>query len=188
MRCDEVKEHIIDFIYDERGMSPENIEIQEHLRLCPACREEFEEMTQARKYLQRWQDEPPLRSVTLDRKNTLPNRSSGRKHMHYAAIARYAAIAAMIFITILALANTQISWNKNGFSFSTHLLPGKVADRDYYTKAELRNLLKEVLDDSESRMNEVVYLMMQETLKTVDKDRWMDLSMIRSHAIQNQNN
>jgi hypothetical protein len=108
--------------------------------------------------------------------------------MGNAAIARYAGIAAMIFITILALANTRISWNKNGFSFSTHLFPGKVADRDYYTKTELRNLLKEVLDDSESRMNEVVYLMMQETLETVEKDRWMDLSMIRSHAMQNQNN
>ena len=141
-------------------------------------------MTQARKYLRRWEDEPPLRHITPDRRSA----STGLKHLRYSAIARYAAIAAMILITILALANTRISWNKSGFSFSTHLLPGKAVDRDYYTKTELRNLLKAVLDDSESRMNEVVYLMMQETLKTVEQDRWVDLSMIRSHAAQNQNN
>ena len=94
----------------------------------------------------------------------------------------------MALITLLALANAQIAWNKDGFSFSTRLFPGQAAERDYYTKTELRNLLKEVLDDSESRMNEINYLMMQEVLKTVEQDRWMDLSMIRSHSVQSQNN
>ena len=188
MRCDEVKEYIIDAIYDESGIAPENIEIQKHLRTCPACREELEEMARARKYLQRWEDEPPLRRVTLGTKNTFENRSLSRNDTRYAGIARYAAIAAMVLITILALANTQIAWNKDGFSFSTRLFPGKVAERDYYTKTELRNLLKEVLEDSESRMNETIYLMTQETLKTVEQDRWMDLSMIRTHDVQNQNN
>lgn len=188
MRCDEVKESIVDVIYDESGVMPENSEIREHLRTCPACREELKEMTQARKYLQRWEDEPPLRHVALGEnnafpgENTFPYRSSGWKYM------RYAAIAAMVLITILALANTQIAWNKDGFSFSTRLFPGQAAERDYYTRTELRNLLKEVLDDSESRTNEIIYLMMQETLKTVEQDRWMDLSLIRSSSIQNQNN
>ena len=94
----------------------------------------------------------------------------------------------MVFITILAVANTQIAWDKDGFSFSTRLFPGQAAERDYYTKTELRNLLKEVLDDSESRTNEIIYLMMQEMLKTVEQDRWMEMSLMRSHTMQSQNN
>ncbi len=182
MRCDEAKKYIIDVIYDEGGMPPEKAEIQEHLRACPACREEFEELNQTRKYLGRWEDEPPLRSVSLAGKNSRAHRSMGWRYL------RYAAIAAMILITVLALANTQITWNKDGFSFSTRLLPGQAPERDYYTKTELRNLLKEVLDDSESRTNEIIYMMMQEALKTVEQDRWMDLSSFRTPAVQNQNN
>jgi predicted anti-sigma-YlaC factor YlaD len=188
MRCDEVKESIVDVIYDESGKEPESSEIREHLRTCASCRAEFEEMAQTRKYLQRWEDEPPLRHIAIEEnnafpgKNTLPYRPSGWKYM------RYAAIAAMVLITILALANTHIAWNKDGFTFSTRLFASQAEERDYYTKTELRNLLKEVLDDSESRTNEIIYLMMQETLKTVEQDRWMDLNLIRSSSIQNQTN
>jgi len=188
MRCDEVKESIVDVIYDESGVTPENSEIREHLRTCSVCREELEEIARARKYLQRWEDEPPLRHVDLEEnrasqgKRKFPYRLSGWKYM------RYAAIAAMILITILALANTHIAWNKDGFSFSTRLFPGQAAERDYYTKTELRNLLKEALDDSELRTSEIIYLMAQETLKTVEQDRRIDLNLVRSRSIQNQSN
>lgn len=183
MRCDEVQETIIDLIYDPSGTLPENMEIREHLRTCPACRREFEELAQTRKYLQRWEDEPPVRRFKWDRKNPAPVRFPGGRSL------RYAAIAAMVLISILALANTQITWNKDGFSFSTHLFPGRTAEGDYYTKAELRNLLKRALDESESQTNETVYLMMQEALKTVEQDRWMDLNLIRGRtAMQRKNN
>lgn len=188
MRCDKVKESIIDFVYNESGIPQENVEIQEHLRTCPACLKELEELTQARKYLQLWEDEPPLRSVAWARNHASAGKSSRPYRPFSWRYLRYGAIAAMALITLLALANAQIAWNRDGFSFSTHVFPGQVAEPDYYTKTELRNLLKEVLDDSESRMNEINYLMMQEVLKTVEQDRWMDLSMIRSHSVQSQNN
>jgi hypothetical protein len=177
MRCDEIQEHIIDFIYDEGGTRPPNTEMEEHLRTCAACREELRELRQTRKYLQLWKDEPPRRSVTI----ATPERAFGWKHL------RYAAIAAMIVISILAAANTQISWSRSGFLFSTHLFPWHNAERDYYTKAELRNILKQALDDSESRTNEMNYQMMQKMLDTVEQDRWLDLRLIRSHSVQNQN-
>ena len=182
MRCDEVKETIIDAVYDERGTLPDNEEVREHLRTCPECRRELEELAQTRKYLQRWVDEPPLRHIPPDGIHTFPHRSPVLKYL------RYAAVAAMILLTVLAVTNTRITWSKDGFSFSAHLFPGRSAEHDYYTKDELRGLLKQALDESESRTDEAIYLMMQETLKTVEQDRWMDLSLLRSTSLRNRNN
>jgi hypothetical protein len=181
MRCEEIQERFIDFIYDEGGISPESTEIKEHLRACSACREELEELKQTRKYLQFWKDESPLRSVTMAERNAvLPWRFRWK-------YVRYAAIAAMLVACFLALTNAQITWNKDGFSFSTRLLPGRQSGQNYYTKAEVVDLMKQVLDDSEVRMNETSRLMMQEVLNTIDQDRYMDARLVRGHAAQYQN-
>ena len=183
MRCEELQEIIIDIVYDQGSVLPENAEIREHLRTCPDCRRELEELAQTRKYLQRWEDEPPVKSFTWNRTGPAPVRLSGGRAL------RYAAIAAMVLISLLALGNTRITWNEEGFSFSAHLLPGRAPAGDYYTKAELRSLMKRALDESESQTNEAVYLMMQQALKTVEQDRWMDLNLIRSHgAVRTRSN
>ena len=39
--------------------------------------------------------------------------------------------------------------------------------------------MKQALDDSELRMNETNYLMMQKMLDTVEQDRWMDLRLVQ---------
>jgi hypothetical protein len=181
MRCEEFQERFVEFIYDEGGVPPENAEIREHLRTCSACREELEELKQTRKYLQLWKDEAPPQNVTVaGRKAATPWRFCGK-------YVRYAAIAAMLLLCILALANTQITWNKNGFSFSTHLIPARQQEQNYYTKAEVVDLMKQALDDSELRTNELNNLMMQKLLDTVEQDRWMDLRYSRNHTAQNQN-
>ena len=181
MRCDEIRECLIDLLYDEGGTPPANLEIQNHLQTCPSCRREFEELKQTRKVLQVWKDESPLRSVTIARQERLLKQRSGWKYLGYAAI------AAMALICILALANTEITVNKNGFSFSTHVIAPPKAERDYYTKNEVRDILKRALDDSEYRTNEFNYMRMQKLLDTVEQDRWMDMRLIRSRAAQNRN-
>jgi predicted anti-sigma-YlaC factor YlaD len=182
MRCEEIRERFIEFIYDEGGVPPENVEIQEHLDTCSACREELKELKQTRKYLQLWKDEAPLQKVAVVGRDTvLPWRFSWK-------YLRYTAIAAMIVLCFLALANTQITWNKSGFSISTHLIPGRQPGQDYYTKAEVVDLMKRALDDSEFHMNELNNLMMQKMLDTVEQERWMDLRLDRVHAAQHQNN
>ena len=181
MSCEEFQERFVDFIYDDEGVSPENAEIQDHLRTCSACREEFGELKQTRKYLQLWKDESPLQSVSIVRQKAA---TAWRLRWNYV---RYAAIAAMLILCILALANTQITWNKNGFSLSTHLIPLHQPRQEYYTKAEVVDLMKRALDDSELRMNELNNLMMQKMLDTVEQDRWMDLRLNRNRTAQYQN-
>jgi hypothetical protein len=177
MRCDEIQEQLIDFVYDEEGLAPANAEMREHLLACPACRGEVEELKRTRMYLQLWKDEPPLRSVTIAKRERLVHRNAGRRYLGYAAI------AAMVLLSFMALANAQISWNKNGFSFSTHLFTRGDAEQDYYTKAEMRNIMKQAFDYT----NETNYLMMQKMMDTIEQDRWSDMRLIREQVIRNRN-
>jgi len=179
MRCDQIQERIVELLYNDGGTPPS--EIQDHVRTCPACRREWEELEQTRKHLRAWKDEAPLRSVTIARQEGLLKRRTGWSY------ARYAAIAAMALICFLALANTEITVNRNEFKLSTSLLPKKNIGQDYYTKEEARELVKHALDDSELQMREVNYLMIQRMLDTVEQDRMMDLRFIRTNSVQNRN-
>jgi hypothetical protein len=181
MRCDEIQEGFIDLLFNEAGDSPEAQGLQEHLRTCSNCRKELEELKKTREYLQLWKDESPPANFAAAQREAFQPRHSGWQRW------RFAAIAAMALITLLALANTQISLNKDGFSFSTRLFPSRQVKKDYYTKAEFRNIMKQALDDSEFRMNETNYLMMQKMLDTVEQDRLMDLRYIRSQSSKNKN-
>jgi hypothetical protein len=181
MRCDEIQERFIDLLYDETGDSKAGLELQEHLRTCTNCCKELDELKKTREYLQLWKDESPLNNFA----------TAGREAFHPRPVSwkrwRYAAIAAMVLITLLALANTQISLNKDGFSFSTKLFSGRQLERDYYTKAEFRNIVKRALDDSEFRTNQTNFRMMQKVLDTVEQDRLMDLRLIRGQFVKNKN-
>jgi hypothetical protein len=177
MRCDEIREYFVDLLYSEAGTQPANLEIQDHLRTCPECRREFEELKQTRNYLQKWEDEFPLRSVTIARHEKRPIKRDGWKYL------RYAAVAAMVFICILALANTEISVTKSRFSISTHIFPAKAPERDYYTKNEVR----EILNESESQMKEINYIMAKRLLDTVEQEQYMNLRLTHSRSSQDRN-
>jgi hypothetical protein len=174
MRCEEIQEHLVELLYDEGGtLSPD---LQNHLRTCLACRREFEELKQTQKQLQLWKDESPLRSVSIVREKSLRDRSAWR-------YLRYAAIAAMVVICFLALANTRVTYDRSGFSISTHLFTRNAPERDYYTKSETREIMKRAANESE----EVNYLMMQKVLDTVERERWMDARLVRTRADRNGN-
>jgi hypothetical protein len=181
MRCDEIQEGFIDLLYDETGDSEAGRELREHLRSCSNCRKELEELKKTREYLQLWKDESPLKDLATSGLEAFRPRRVSRHPW------RYAAIAAMVLVTLLALANTQITLNKDGFSFSTRLLPERRTEKDYYTKAEFRNIMKQALDDSEFRTNQTNFLMMQKMLDTVEQDRFMDLRLIRGQFAKNKN-
>jgi hypothetical protein len=177
MNCDETREHLIELIYDEGGDAPASIEAREHLRTCSACRRELGELRDTRKYLQLWKDEAPLETVTIAGHDAV---GSGGFHWKYL---RYAAVAAMLVVCFLALANAQITWNREGFSFSTRLFAGQESSRDYYTKSEV----EDIMNDSEIRISETSRLMILKMLDTVEQDRWMDLRFVRSRKAPIQN-
>jgi len=181
MRCDEIKEHMVEFVYDEGAVAQAAADVREHFRTCAACRQELEELQGARKHLRLWKDEAPLRSVALAKRTQSARGHNARRYL------AYAAIAAMLMISLLAITNTQIRLNKNEFSFSAHLFAQKGGERDYYTKEEMRNLLKKALDDTESRMNETNYLMMHKMYDTLEQERWMYSSLSQRRSAQNKN-
>ena len=181
MHCDEIQEGFIDLVYDETGDSPAGRELREHLRACSHCRQELEKLKKTRECLQLWKDEsPPKDFANACREAFRP------RHVNWQPW-RYAAVAAMALITFLALANTQISLNKDGFSFSARLFPERQVEKEYYTKAEFRSIMKRALDDSEFRTNQANYNMMQKMLDTVEQDRLMDLRFIRGRIAKNKN-
>jgi anti-sigma factor RsiW len=181
MRCDEIQERLVEVLYDDSGSPNNHDELQAHLRTCSACRKELAELKQTRDYMRRWRDESPLRSVAV------PVRAAPAIASFRWRYLRYAAVAAMALIALLALANAQVTWNKDGFSFATRLFAGQETEKNYYTKDETRDLLKQALDDSESRMGEINYLMVQKMLDTIEQERWMDLRLVRGSAAQNRN-
>jgi hypothetical protein len=169
MRCDEFQEQIVDLLYDSEGTP--SADFADHLRTCSACRRELEELKQTREYLHDWKDESPLRSVPLARQEAFLKKRNRGTYL------RYAAVAAMVLFCFLALANTEVTWNNSGFSFRTSFLGHTSRQRDYYTKSEVRDIMKRALDDSEFRANEVSSVLMQEVLDTVERDQWRNLRL-----------
>ena len=93
----------------------------------------------------------------------------------------------MIILAFLALANAEITWNRDGVAFRTHMFARPGSTPDFYTKAEVRNLLKSVVDDTEGRVMETNYLMLQRMMDTIEDERQLDLSFVRAGSARNHN-
>jgi len=169
MRCEDVREYLLDMIYGEAQGVPGGSEAEAHLELCPACRQELQELQSARKMLHVWQDERPLR----------PHRLSAVWRM-----TRFAAAAAAVVLVFLALLNTEVSWTKEGFAFRTHLFSPGAPGKDYFTKEELQAVLRRALDDTEARMMETNRLMILQGLDTVEAERFRDLTLIEHRVLR----
>jgi hypothetical protein len=187
MRCDEIKERFVELLYAETGTPAASLELQAHIKSCPTCENELLELKAVQAALKTWKEEPPLRSVVIAglASRALPPRSGPKVFR----MARYAAVAALVVFAFLALANAEITWNENGFSFRTHLAPVvRSQSQEYYTKAEMRDILRKVLDESESRLMDTNYLMMQRMLETIEQERRSDLVLMKNQFIRGRRN
>lgn len=180
MRCEEIQERFVDLLYDERGTPPASAELKGHMLSCPDCRQRLEALRQTRRVLSGWEDETPLHPFVLPDGATIPVvRRPGRWQW-----LRYGAVAAMLLLCLLAAANTEVRWNKDEFEVRTSLF-GPSSSRENYSKAEVRDLLKQVVDDSEARILETNYLMMQRMLETIERERWEEIRVIRQRSERN---
>jgi hypothetical protein len=173
MRCDEIKERLVDLLYDERRSGHADPELQAHVESCLSCRRELEDLGSARAALSLWEDEAPLRPVALP-----APRKSVPGWITFWPVARRFAMAAALLLAFLALTNAEVSWENGRFSFRTSLLPAPASGSSYYTKAETRDLVRGALDDTESRMTETNYLMMQRMMDTMDQERWSEMRQV----------
>jgi plasmid stability protein len=176
MRCDEIRERFVELLYDEKGTPSASPELREHMRACPACRQELKELSAVRQVLRTWEDEPPLRPVVVPQRAPLLH---SRQPAWWRA-ARVAAIAASVVLAFLALGNARISLNKDGFSFQTHWLPGRAAEAEQYTKTEVREIIRAALDDTEARMLEANRVMVLQGLDVSEAERYRDLRLIEA--------
>ncbi len=182
MRCDEIQERFIDLLYSEKGTPPASRELQAHIDSCPVCRKQLEELKEVRGSLHLWKDEAPLHPVRVPLSEGSLRVAGSRVWSAW----RYAAIAAMLFVGFLILSNPDISLSRQGFSFKTNM-PWGASGSDYYTKAEVRDIIKRALDDSEAQTTETTRLMMERLLDTIDQERMMDLRLARHEVEQNRN-
>jgi len=173
MRCDEIKEGLVDLLYDERRTRHADPEVRAHIQSCPSCQQELEELGGVRAALRLWTDEAPLRPVALP---TPRKPASG--WVVFWPVARRVAMAAAVLLAFLALTNAEVSWEKGRFSFRTSLLPAAASGSNYYTKSETRDLVSRALDDTESRVTETNYLMMQRMMDTMDQERWSEMRLV----------
>jgi predicted anti-sigma-YlaC factor YlaD len=180
MRCDEIQERLIELLYDENSSPQADSELRAHVLSCPTCRNELEELKAAREMLKVWQDEPLPSPVIIPAMRRPPTRMSAFFSWRMPG---FAAVAAMLILVFLVLANAEITWNKEGFAYRSRIFAGS---SDSYTKAEVRDVLKRVLDDSEARMTETSFLMMQRLLDTLEQDQAMQLRFVRGRS-QNRN-
>src|SRR5262245_37160384 len=190
MRCDEIQERLVELLYNERGTPLASAELRGHVNSCPACQKELQELETVRSALKSWKDEAPLRSVVglAAPAKVVPIGS----RFSVLKMAKYGAIAAMVALAFLAVSNAEMTWNKDGFSFRTHLLASPVlANSKYYDRAQidqkvagLREMVREVADDSEMRMMEGNRVMLLRMMDYIERD--MDARFVRAQHAQNQ--
>jgi len=93
-------------------------------------------------------------------------------------------VAAMLLLAFLGLANAEITWNKEGFAFRTHILPvpsSKFDPSTYYTKAEARSIIGRVADETEGRMLDANKLMIQDALEILEQEH-RNLILVNGNA------
>ena len=179
MRCDEIQEHFVELLYQEQATPTASPEVQEHVRGCASCQKELAELKDLQATLTVWQDEPPLRPVTVPRNLANP----GRVRMPLWSMFRYAAIAALVTLAFLGLSNAQIQWDRNGFSFRTSLRAQAPLPANYCTKDELETILYRAMNDTE----QYNYQMMLRMLDTIDQERADEMHILTRQIRESRN-
>jgi hypothetical protein len=177
MRCDEIRERLVDLLYDEKDTPTASPELNAHVDSCPNCRKELEELRGLQAALHTWQDEPPLRPVRIpvsEKARAVPWFSPFR-------MLGFAVKAAVVVVAFLALWNAELTWNRDGFSFKTHAFSRGLPRSEYATRAETLRVLKQALRESEAYMRDENAQKLNAALDLVDRQMGLEMRYLESH-------
>ncbi|MEW6730565.1 MAG: zf-HC2 domain-containing protein [Acidobacteriota bacterium] len=158
------KEELVTYLYGECN-SEEERSFQQHLRECAHCQREVSEFRAVREGLQSWQVETVPR-ITLDLTTARP-RSLREILRELAAVLpawfKYGtafATTCSIVLVLLAVLNTQVRYNQEGFSFQIALFsPSAAPANPQPSVAELdeeaaRTLIVKIINEQKAQMKQ----------------------------------
>jgi predicted anti-sigma-YlaC factor YlaD len=174
MRCEDIRDRFVELLYNEVGTPAASSELRGHIQSCPSCRQQMDELKQLQGTLREWKDELPLCPVALPETLSAKPVRESRLHFAFWTFARYAAVAACLVMAFLAGLTYQSSSKSS----------------DFYTKAEIRELVRQALQDTEMRVNETTNLKLQKVLDTVENEQgyiYSRLTRFQSEPTRNKN-
>jgi len=177
MRCDEIRERLVDLLYDERGTPAASPELRAHVDSCPDCRKELEELRSVQGALRTWEEEPPLRPICIP----AAEHSARVPWFSPLRVLGFAAKAAVVVLAFLALSNAEFTRNRDGFTFKTHAFSRNLPGSEYATRAETLKVVKQALRESEAYMREENAQQLNAALDLVDRQMGQEMSYLRSH-------
>jgi len=175
MRCEEIREQLVELLYEEAGMPAASPELRAHVQSCPACRKELEDLKQVRIALGTWKDEAPIRLVAL------PKSTARGLLLHFPvrALVRYGAIAAMIVVAFLA----GLRYNGRLSGYTNDQVQALIEKAQKDTEARVKDYVKQLQYDTEARMSERQNVGFQRVLEAMENEQgYMYARLTRSQA------
>ena len=193
MKCDQVHPLIIDFIYEE--ISDQNKEIlQAHLIKCSKCRQQVESLKNTSKILQQWEEvEPDFNLVLVTEKVSWSDsiKEKLRKFLPRSKkLSLGLAYGVVGILLLLALTNTEISYQSGNFKLSFRLFTKEPPPIQNENKATANNqvleelrqenyyLIKRLIEQSEARQRKEWQTSLVQLNHNFEQRRIQDLNLI----------
>jgi hypothetical protein len=195
MKCETIHPLIIDFLYDE--ITEENKKIlQLHLNKCDKCREEVESLKSTSNILQKWEEvEPEFNLIMVTDKVSWLDGLKEQWHKLFPKPKKMAfgfAYGLVGIFFLLALANTEISYQQGNFKMSMGLFSKKsgqnqVAAKKIFTNKIIEKLQQEnfyltktLIEQSEARQRKELQSSLVQFNQNLEQRRIQDLNLIGS--------
>ncbi|MBI4852859.1 MAG: zf-HC2 domain-containing protein [Acidobacteria bacterium] len=186
------KEDLVTYLYGELTPSEEK-NFKEHLNICSSCKKEASEFGMLRENLQTWQVEETPR-VVLDLPTTQRPRSLKEILQELGSILpawfKYGtgfAAACAASLLLLAVFNTQIRYDQNGFSFNVALFNSSnsknIIVNPQPNDEVARAMVTKILNDKEAQINQAL----EEKRSQIEKELRKQIDILSGELSQKSN-